>query len=89
MDVNTHKPSTRFEDWLTSLQHGQREKTMREVPTIFPTLTQCRTVNSLRFNDFFFRTPANLCFSYVRRAGKSCELKDLRNQTSCLPNFHK
>ena len=34
-----------------------------------------------------FSHSCELGFSYVRRAGESCELKDLRNQTSCLPNF--
>jgi hypothetical protein len=38
----------------TSLQHWQREKKMHEVPTVFPTLAQFRTVNSRPFNDFFF-----------------------------------
>ena len=64
-------------------------KKMHEVPTFFPTLAQCRILNSRQLNDFLFALLPTGFFLMFVGAGKSEELKDLQNQTSCVPNFHR
>jgi hypothetical protein len=56
-------------------------------PLNFPHTYQISVYNLARFNDLRIRTPVFLLVEFSE-CGKSSRLNHLRNESSCLPEFH-